>query len=179
MSKRCTVDEIENGFVAPKLQNEATPGAFSLLILEAARSTQDGGDRRKRRDGLWQLSGYEARLAIFLQILFCTGDERDHTLIGFPRVFPERKDAMLQQNERLDVRFGLVYGSCLLREGKSRHDILHDPDVAIVDLGTDGFCLGLINQAEDRFGMGVIDEFVGKKGMQQGLDRSRGSHRVE
>ena len=64
-----------------------------------------------------------------------------------------------------------VYFSRTLREGETRHDIRDDAKPRSEHLSTDRLRIRLIDQRENRVRVRVIDELVGKKAVQERLDR--------
>jgi len=70
-------------------------------------------------------------------------------------------------------------GGRRLGEQEAGHDEGHDPDAGPIKIGDLLGCVGLVGQAQHRRRMGVVDEFVRQKGVQQGLDRRVGRARIE
>ena len=56
------------------------------------------------------------------------------------------------------------------REAKARHDVGHEAQAAGKHLGAFFLAVGLVDHAEHRGGVGVVDEFVRQKRMQHHLD---------
>ena len=106
-------------------------------------------------------------------------DHLDHALIGLARGLPEGEDAVLVQDQALDVRLLLEHLGGGLGEPEARRDIAHDAHAAVIDLARQGLAVGLIDQGEHGGGMGMVDEFMRQEGMQQRLDRRVWGRRVE
>ena len=62
---------------------------------------------------------------------------------------------------------------------ESGHQIRHETEPSIVDFAANRGAVRLIGEAEHRGRMGVIDEFLRQEGVQQGLDRRIGRHRID
>ena len=165
------VDEVEDRGAGAELENHAPPRAFDLLVLAAASPAQDRRHGIYRGDRLRQLRGHEHRLAVLLQPLLGQCDQRDHALVGFARAGAEGEDAMLVEDQALDLGLGFVDVRRRLREAESRHHVGHQAHAPIIESGADRFAVGLVDDAQDRIGVGVVDEFVRQERMQQDLDR--------
>ena len=173
------VDEIEHGRCRAEIEDEAPPRAFGFLVLEAGRAAQHRRNGGARRDRLRQLRGDEHRLAIAGEPFLGAGDQRDHPFIGLARGVAEGEDAVLVQDQSFDAGRFVEHIGGRLRERKARHDVGHDARARVIDLGADRFAVRLIDQAQDRGRMGVVDEFVRQEGVQQRLDRRIGRRRIE
>ena len=89
-------------------------------------------------------------------------------------VRPEGEDPVLVQDQALNRRLGVVNFRGGLGEKKSRHDVGNDARTPVVEFRADRLAVRLIGDAQDRTGMGVIDEFVREECVQQRLDRGVG-----
>ena len=165
------IDEVEDRGAGAELEDHPPPRAFDLLVLAAASPAQDRRHGIHRGDRLRQLRGHEHRLAVPLQPLLGQRDQRDHALVGFARAGAEGEDAMLVEDQALDLGLGFVDVRRRLREAESRHHVGHQAHAPIIESGADRFAVGLVDDAQDRVGVGVVDEFVRQERMQQDLDR--------
>ena len=86
---------------------------------------------------------------------------------------------MLVQDQALDGGRGVEDLGGELGEREARHDVGHDADPAVEQVGADRFAVRLVDQAEDRGGVGVVDELVRQERMQQRLDRRIGRGGIE
>ncbi len=78
---------------------------------------------------------------------------------------------MLHQHEPLDIRTGLEGFSRGLGERQPGPNIGHDRHTAADHLGAKGGAIGLVDEAQHRDGMRVVDKAVRQEGVQQCLDR--------
>ena len=106
-------------------------------------------------------------------------DRGDHALIGLARVVAKGEDAVLQQHQPLDRGIGLEDLGRRLGEQEARHDVGHEPHPPAVEIGAALGRVGLVGEAQHRGRMGVVDEFMRQKGVQQGLDRRVGRAGIE
>ena len=86
---------------------------------------------------------------------------------------------MLAQNEPVARLAALEHFDRLLGETEAGHEIGHEAHPVLVDLGALGLAVRLIDQAEHRGRMGVIDEFVRQECVQHDLDRGIGRCRID
>ena len=86
---------------------------------------------------------------------------------------------MLVQDQAFDVRILLVDFGGGLGEPEARRDVGHDAHAPVIDLAGERLAVRLIDQAQHRGGMGVVDEFMRQEGVQQRLDRRVGRAGVE
>ena len=133
----------------------------------AADDRRDLGGGRGRAGNLPRLEDDRTPLA---EPAFGERDHLDHALIGLARGLPEGEDAVLVQDQALDVRLLLEHFGGGLGEPEARRDIAHDAHAAVIDLARQGLAVGLIDQGEHGGGMGMVDEFMRQEGMQQRLD---------
>ena len=173
------VDEIEHRPAGAEIENQAPPRAFDLLVLEAAGPAQDRRHHGERRQRLRQSRGDEHRLAVSLQSLLGERHQRDHPLIGLAGALAEGEDAVLVQDQPFHAGLRVVHVGRRLGEREARHDVGHGAGAAAIDLRADGFAVRLVDQAQNRAGVGVVDEFVRQEGVQQDLDRRVRRRRIE
>ena len=95
----------------------------------------------------------------------------DHALVGLARRGAEGEDAVLVQDQAFDVRVLLVDFGRGLGEAEARRDVGHDTHAPVIDFAGERLAVGLIDKAQHRGGMGMVDEFVRQEGVQQRLDR--------
>ena len=126
-----------------------------------------------------QFCADESASAIFCDPDFGRIDQRDHTLVGLPRVGAEAEDAVLDQDQAFDrgVRIEHLRGG--LCEPESRHHIGDIADARAKHLAAQRFAIRLIGEREHRCRMRVVDEFVRDERVQQRLDRGIGRGRVD
>ena len=173
------IDEIEDRRAGAEIEDEAAPGAFVDVVLEAAGAAHDRRDVAVGGEALGQGAGDEHRIASAREPRLGERDHLDHALVGFPRARAEGEDAVLVQDQAFDVALRLVDFGRLLGEAEARHDVRHHAHAAVVDLGADLRPVRLVDQAQDRVGVGVIDEGVRHERVQQRLDRRVGGHRID
>ena len=177
--KLSPVDVVENCGPGAEVQDQTPPRSFDLIVPQAAGAAQDRSDHGDRGDRLGQMRADEHRLAVLVKSLLGKRNQGDHTLVGFARGFAEGEDAVLVQDQALDLRIALEHVGRHLRKGKARHDVRYDADAPVIELGADVLAVGLVDQAQDRAGVGVIDEFVRQERVQERFDRWVGSRRIE
>ena len=99
------VDESEAGVAAAELQHQPPPGALDLLVLQAAGATQDR--RHLGQRGAIAL-GSAARLehracARAAAAASARRHHLDHALVGLARARAEGEDAVLVEDQALDL----------------------------------------------------------------------------
>ena len=143
---------------APAVVMEAAPRMIGAISAAAAHG---GGERPRREDD-------GAALA---QTALGQRHHLDHALISLARALAESEDAVLVEDEALDVGLLLEDHGRGLGQTEARRDIGHDPHAPVIDLARKRLAVRLIDKRQHRCGMGMVDEFVRKEGMQQRLDR--------
>ena len=103
----------------------------------------------------------------------------DHALIGFAGAVAEGDDAVLAENEAFVCGRALQELDRLLGEAEARHEVGHEGEPAAENLGATRFAVRLIDHAEHRGSVGVIDEFVRQEGVQHDLDRRSWRPRID
>ncbi len=121
----------------------------------------------------------EHGFAIFRQPLFGQRDHLDHAFVGFARAVAEAEDAVLVEDQALDLWIFVEGVGGGFGQRKARHDVRHEAEPFAVDLRAQCGRVRLIDQAEHRGRMGMVDEFRRHEGMQQGFDRRRGRLRID
>ena len=66
-----------------------------------------------------------------------------------------------------------------LGEAEARRDVTHDAHAPVIDLARERLAVRLIDEAQHRRGMGMVDEFMRQEGVQQRLDRRVGRAGIE
>ena len=102
------VDKVHHGVVGAKLQHEAPPGSFGLVV----RQTTGTANNRCHIGQLSELGGQPGAnkwLAIFRNSLLGHRDQRDHPLICFPRIRAETENTVLHKDETFDGRIGVEH----------------------------------------------------------------------
>ena len=173
------VDEVEDRVTGAEIENEPTERAFRLVVGQAAGAAHDRRHRGERHRRLRQLRGREHRAPAAPQRGLRERNHLDHALIGFARALAEREDAVLVQDEADRAGRGGEHPRRLLGEAEAGHDVRHDAHAAVVKLGGALGAVGLVDQAQHRGGVGMIDKALRDEGVQQRLDRRIGRHRVE
>ena len=97
------VDEIQDRGTGAEIEDQPAPGAVDFFVLQRAGAAQDRGDLGERSGCLRQLRGDEHRLAVFLQAFLGERHHLDHALIGLPRIVAEGEDAVLVEDQALDL----------------------------------------------------------------------------
>ena len=172
-------DKIHDPGTGAEVEDQAPPRTLVVRVLAAARAAQERRNRADRRHRLRQLRCHEHSLAIARQPLLGEGDEGDHALVGVARAVPEREDAVLMQNQPLDVGLGVEDIGRHLRQREARHHVGNDAHPSVIEFGADGFAIRLVDQAQDGVGMRVIDKSVRQERVQQGFDRRVRRRRLE
>ncbi len=103
----------------------------------------------------------------------------DVTVVAFPRRFPEREQPVVDEQETFHVRVLLDHLGRRFGQLESGHDIGHPGHFVAVDFLADRLHLGLVGEHQDGIGVGMVDELVRQKGVQQGFDRGVGRRCVE
>ena len=152
--------------------------AFAEIVGQGAGAAQDRRHLGGGRDSFRQLCRGKA-LAVFGQPLLGERDERDHALVGFARRFAEGEDAVLVEDQALDL-WVLVEGARgEPRQAEAGPRIGHEAEAAAEDLGAKRFAVGLVDNAQHGAGVGVVDEGRRHEGVQQHLDRGHRAERIE
>ena len=163
-----------------ELEHEALRGlAAANLRRQGEKAAQDRRDLRRRR-GLRGQRGAREDLARGLgEALLGQGHEVDHADIGFLRRRAHREDAVLQQDQPVDVGVGAGDLGGLPGEREPRHDVGHQRRALAVEIGRQLGAVGLVGQRQHSVGMRMVDELVRQEGVQQRLDRRVGRLAVE
>ena len=103
----------------------------------------------------------------------------DHAPVGLAGAVAEGDDAVLPKNEAFACGCALKDLDRLLGEAEARHEVGHEAEPAAENLGAARFAVRLVDDAEHRGRMGVIDEFVRQEGVQHDLDRRIGRRRID
>ena len=72
-------------------------------------------------------------------------------------------DAVLAQDQPLDVRVGLVDPGRRLGQVEPRLHVIHQGHTVPVDLPQERLVRGLVGERQDRRGVGVVHELVGQE----------------
>jgi hypothetical protein len=99
--------------------------------------------------------------------------------VTLSRGLAKSEQPVLEQEQTLDLGVALVGRCGELGQVESCHDVRHHGEPAAINLSCDGLRLGLIDDGENRVRVRMIDELVGQKSVQQGLDRRVGRTRVD
>ena len=153
--------------------------AFAAGIAQGAGAAQDRRDLDRGRNPLRQLGAGEDRLAVLLEAVFRARDEADHALVSLARVIAEGEDAVLVEDQPFDFRILVEHLGGFFGEAEARHQIGHEAEPAAEHFGAQFGRVRLVDQAEHRGGVGVVDEFRRHEGVQQHLDRRRGGLRID
>ena len=86
---------------------------------------------------------------------------------------------MLAENEAFARGRALENLDRLLGEAEARHEVGHEGEPAAENLGAARFVVRLVDHAEHRGGVGVVDEFVRQERMQHDLDRRIWRRRID
>src|SRR4030095_15392624 len=81
------------------------------------------------------------------------------------------ENAVFVEDQPFDGRVFLEDIGCFVRERKARHDVGHKAKAVIEGLLAQGFAVWLVDQAEDRSRMCMVDEFVRQESVQERLYR--------
>ena len=97
------VDVIQDRIAGAEFEDQALVRAFAAGIAQGAGAAQDRRDLDDGRDLLRQSRARENGLAIFGQALLGERDQLDHALVGLARVVAEGEDAVLVEDQPLDL----------------------------------------------------------------------------
>ena len=97
----------------------------------------------------------------------CHVDEFDHPVIGLPGRFTKGKQPVIDQPQPLRLRIGVGDFRSSDREIKARHDVGHNGQPVTIDGLTNCGGVGLIDQGQNRSGVGMVDKFGRKETMQK------------
>jgi hypothetical protein len=147
-------------------------------IFQRAGAAHDGRDVFGRRDLRRQLHGHEC-FGPLGDALLGQRHHLDHALVGFARGGAEREDAVLVEDQALDLWIFIERVGCGFRQRKARHDVGHVAHARAVNLRAQRGGVGLIDQAEHRGGVRMVDDRRRNEGVQQRFDRRRGRLRIE
>ena len=103
----------------------------------------------------------------------------DHALVGFARGVAEGDDAVLAQDQPVAGLGALEDFDRLFRQAEARHHIGHEGEPPPEHLGAFFLAVRLVDHAEHRGGVGVVDEFVRQERVQHHLDRRIGRRRID
>ena len=98
-------------------------------------------------------------------------DRLNVPLVTLLRCVAEREQAMLEQEQALDLGIVFVGLGRELRKRETRHDVGHHGEPVSIDFFADRFRVRLVDQRKNRVRVGVIDKLVGKEPVQEGFDR--------
>jgi hypothetical protein len=177
--ERGAVDIGADRRVGAEIEDEAPVGAGGGGIGDGAGAADDRRDLRRRGEGRGQGARREDGTVPAGDALLGERDHRDHPLIGFARGLAEGEDAVLQEDQPLDGRIGLVGLGRLPGEGEARHDVGHEPHAPPVDRAAYLRAVWLVGEGEHRGRMRVVDVFMRQEGVQQRLDRRVGRAGVD
>ena len=115
-----------------------------------------------------------AGFPLLRDVVLSERDRADHAVIGLAGIVAEGEDAVLVEDKALDGRVLLEDLGSSLGQIEARHDVGHEAEGLAEYLAADLLAIVLIDEAEDRGRMGVVDEFVRQEGVQQCLHRRIG-----
>ena len=173
------VHKIEDGVAGAERRDLPLVRAFTVnvaLRADAAQNRRNLGDRRQPRR---QLGSRGNRLAVGLQARLGQRHEFDHALVGVARRVTEGEDAVLVEDQPFDLGVLVERFGRQPRQAEARPVIGHEAEPPTEHLGAQRRGVGLVDQAEHRGGVGVVDVFRRHEGVQQHLDRRCRRRRVE
>ena len=173
------IDVIDDRVVAAKFEDQALVRAFAAGIAQAAGTAQDRRHVAGRRDLLRQLGAGEHGLAIFLQTLFGERDHLDHALVRFARLRTEGEDAVLVEDQALDLSVLVEHLGSFFSQAEAGHQIGHEAKPPCENFRAKRLGVRLIDQAQQHGRMGVVDGFRRHEGVQQHFDRRGGRLRID
>ncbi len=171
-------EKIQHRVVGAEFQHKPAPGALDLVIFGAAGAADDRRDLGNSGGGALRGGGGDG-FAIARDKFFGERDHLDHALIGFARARAESDDAVLAENETVARLVALEHFDGFFGKPEARHQIRHEAQAAAEHLGAFFLAVGLVDQAEHRGGVGVVDEFVRQEGVQHHFDRRIGGPRID
>ena len=174
------VDEIGDGVARAEIEDQPPPRALGLRVRLAAGAAHDRRDLRRRAPPAAASARSRTPGGGCAQPFLGARDQFDRALVALARIVGEAEQAVLVQDQAprpSGARVVDVGGE--LGEREARHDVGHDADAAVEQVGADRFAVRLVDQAEDRGRVGVVDELVRQERVQQRLDRGIGRRRVE
>ena len=152
---------------------------LGALVLERTGAADDWRDLCGARGRAADLPRLEDDGSALPQPALGQRHHLDHALIGLTRVLAEGEDAVLVQDQPLDVGLRLEHTRRFLGEAETRRDVSNDSHAPVIDLARQGLTVRLVDQRQHGSGVGVIDEFMRQEGVQQRLDRGVGRGGVE
>ena len=118
----------------------------------------------------------DAPALALVEIRLDLADQRDHALVGLPRIVAERKDAVVHEHHA-DRVLGRLFGEFARADRsqvESRHDIGNDHHAVGVDFANALFAVGSVGHRQHSVRMRVVDVARGQDAVQDGFDRRRG-----
>ncbi len=173
------VDVIQDRSAGAEFQDRALVRAFAVGIAQGTGAAQDRRDVEGGRDLLRQFRAREHGLAVLAEALLGERDHLDHALVGLARVAAESENAVLVEDQPLDLWILVEHRGGFFGEAEARHQIGHEAEPAAENLRAQLGRIGLIDQAQHGGGVGVVDEFRRHEGVQQHFDRRRGRLRID
>ena len=170
---------MQDAVAAPESENQPAPVAVGLAVRQGAEAAHDRRNVGERRDARRETHRREHRRAAARDPGFRQSHQFDHALVRFLRVGSKSKDAVLQQNHAVHVRRCVVDGSAALREAEARHDIRYQPHAAPERLAAQLRPVRLIDEAQHRGRVRMVDELVRKKRVQQRFHRGIRCHGID
>jgi hypothetical protein len=170
----------EDPGIGAELEDEALCRlATAVLGRQRDQSAQDRRDIGRRRDLPGQRHAGKDLARRLGQPLLGQRHQVDHAHIGLFRRGAHREDAVLQQDQPLDI--GILPRDFVgfLGECEAWHHVGHQGGALAVDVGRERLAIGLVGQRQHGVGMGVVDELVRQEGVQQRLDRRVGRLAVQ
>ena len=106
-------------------------------------------------------------------------DHLDHALVGLARGFAETDNAVFAEDEAVGRLCAFENFDGFFGEPKTRHLVGHDAEPIAKNFGAFFLAVWLIDHAQYRGGVRMVDEFMRQEGMEYHLDRRIGCRRIE
>ncbi len=172
------VDEVQDCLARAEFNDLPPMRALAAGIAQGAGPAQDRRHLAGAREIVGQRGRGEHRLAAPGEPLLGQRHQFDHALVGLARLVAEGEDAVLVEDQALDFWVSLEHVGRFLGEAEARHEIGHEAEPAVIDLVAQALRVRLVDQAQHRGGVAVVDEFRRHEGVQQHFDRRRRRQRV-
>ena len=95
----------------------------------------------------------------------------DHAFVGFASLAAIGDDAVLAQDQSVARLVSFECRDGFFGEPEARHDVRHEAKPAVENIGAFLLAVGLVDDAQHRGRVRVVDEFVRQKRVQHHLDR--------
>ena len=128
------IDKIHHRVRSAEVQNKTLPGAVASAVRQTAGAADDRRDIGYRCRAGRQFGAGKSRLAVFREPLLRKAHQRDHALIGLPRLGAEAEDAVLDEDQAFDGGIRIEHLCRGFGQTEARHDVGHIADARAKNL---------------------------------------------